>query len=357
MTPPAGNAGQTFAALPTWQTWWMNGRPRAVVAVGASAGGVEALQKLVASLPPGLPAAVAIVLHVTPTGTSRLPQILSRAGPLPAAHAADGEPACAGRIYVAPPDRHLLVRDGSWSVVRGPRENQMRPAIDPLFRSVAVAFGRNVVAVVLSGMRSDGSAGARAVTARGGTVIVQDPGDAGFPDMPANAIAADHPDGVLPVGEIGPAVTEIVRRLSEEGSVRENEQEEMSLETRYAALDRETVERAEPPGEPSRFSCPACGGVLWSTKQNGGVGYRCRVGHAYSADGLLDDQADTAERALWAAYRALQERADLCRRIADRQNGNRHGATAQRFRRLAREALEQAELIRTVLLEGDGEDG
>src|SRR5262249_49919901 len=157
------------------------------VVVGASAGGVEALTTVAAGLPRDLPAPVAVVLHVSPRSESRLPQILSRAGPLPALHARDGEPLYPGRIYVAPPDHHLLVQDGRCAVVRGPREHHVRPAIDPLFRSAAARFGRRAVGVILSGARADGVAGAAALSRAGGAVIVQDPRDAAFPEMPSKA--------------------------------------------------------------------------------------------------------------------------------------------------------------------------
>jgi len=237
---------------------------RSVLAAGASAGGVEALQALVGGLPAGLPAAVALVLHIPPTSRSRLPEILARAGPLPAAHAEDGEPLVEGRIYVAPPDRHLVLRGRRCVLTRCPRENQARPAIDPLFRSAAIEFGQHAVAVVLSGARADGVAGAAAVSAAGGTVFVQDPAEAVFSSMPAQTIAGDHLDRVLPLAEIAPSVTRMLVHLSLEADVSKNDNDDMSVETRYALLDRETIERAQPPGTPSAFSCPAFGGVLWA---------------------------------------------------------------------------------------------
>jgi two-component system, chemotaxis family, protein-glutamate methylesterase/glutaminase len=330
-------------------------RASRLVVVGASAGGVEALKTFVAGLPPELPAAVGVVLHVSPNGRSRLPEILSRAGRLPTAHALDGEPIRAGRIYVAVPDRHLVARRGRWVVVRGPRENHARPAIDPLFRSAALEYGRSAIAVVLTGSRGDGVVGAAAVSARGGVVIVQDPEEAEFGGMPSSTISGDHPDRIMPLATIAPAVVEALDQLPEEKRMRENADEEMSLETRYSTLDRETIERARPPGEPSAFSCPACGGVLWEVDDGGPLRYRCRVGHAYTPEAVYEDQTDAVEYALWAAFRALHERAELTHRIAHRTRSS--GATSKRFEDLSREALDQANLIRTVLLErNDDED-
>jgi two-component system chemotaxis response regulator CheB len=328
---------------------------RSLVVVGASAGGVEPLKEVLGALPADLPAAVAVVLHVPATG-SRLPAILNRNGGMPAAHATNGETILAGRIYVAPPDNHLLVRDSRWVVVRGPRENGVRPAVDPLFRSAALAFGQRAIAVVLSGARDDGVAGADAVSSRGGCVIVQDPSEAEFPGMPASTIHRDHPDRVMPVGEIAGAVAAAVRELSEEAAVSDNGRDEMSIETSYAQLDEETIERSEPPGSPSAFSCPACGGVLWEV-EDGVHRFRCRVGHAYSAEGVLDEESEEIDKALWAAFRALHERADLSTRSARRSRRNGSGKVAERLDATAREALDQAELIRRILLERDASRG
>jgi two-component system chemotaxis response regulator CheB len=190
----------------------MTGRADALVVIGASAGGVRSLKTVVGDLPPELPAAVVIVLHLSPNHESLLPSILARVGPLPVSTAETGDAIAAGHVYVAPPDCHVLVEDGRLSVVRGPKEHMVRPAIDPLFRSAASSYGPRTIAVVLSGSRDDGAAGARAVSDAGGRVIVQDPDEADFPSMPMAAIARDNPDHVVIAGRIAPLVTAMLTR-------------------------------------------------------------------------------------------------------------------------------------------------
>jgi two-component system chemotaxis response regulator CheB len=326
----------------------MSDRAPSVVVVGASAGGVEALTTLAAGLPEDLDAAVCIVLHLPAGAESRLAEIISRAGPLPAVQATGGEPLTGGRIYVAPPDRHLVLRDGLVLVERGPHENFVRPSIDVLFRSAALAFGPRTVAVVLSGTRDDGVAGASAVGARGGCVFVQDPDDSLFAALPMHTVVDDHPDRVLPLSELAPAIAAAVHRLSEEADVRENGGEAMSRESAYATLDKNALEH-EAPGEPSPYSCPSCGGVLREVNGDELIRFRCRVGHAFTAEGVLDGQESAVETALWIALRALQERAQLGDRLAERVGSAGAERSRQRFEAIAEEARAQAETIRRVL--------
>jgi two-component system chemotaxis response regulator CheB len=320
-----------------------------VVVVGASAGGVEALTTLAGGLPEDLDAAVCVVLHLPANADSRLAEIVSRAGPLPAVQAGGGEQLMRGQIYVAPPDRHLMVRDRHALVVRGPHENGLRPSIDVLFRSAAVSYGNRAVAVVLSGARDDGVSGASAVGTRGGCVFVQEPADSLFATLPAQTVSRDHPDRVLPAGQLAQAVRAAVQRLSEEAEVSENGDEEMRLETEYATLAADALERDTPAGRSSVYACPACGGVLWELDDGEAPRYRCRVGHAYSAEGALDAQGESVETALWTALRALKERAQLSERLANRVGAAGAKQSQARFEELAREARAQADVIRRVL--------
>ncbi len=183
-----------------------------IVGIGASSCGIESLQAVVAGLPRDLAASLFVVLHVPADGESSLPRILGYAGPLPATHAQDGERIQQGHIYIAPPDFHLLLRNGYLRIVRGPKENRHRPAVDPLFRTAARAYGTRVVGIVLSGMLDDGAAGLFAVKQRGGVAIVQDPADALFSDMPRSSMEVVDVDYCLKKDEIAP----LLIRLSQE---------------------------------------------------------------------------------------------------------------------------------------------
>jgi two-component system chemotaxis response regulator CheB len=322
-----------------------------IVVIGASSGGIDALSNVVAGLPRDLPAALFVVQHVPSQSRSWLPEILSRAGPLPASHAKDNEPILPGRIYVAPPDCHLLLGQGRIQIVRGPRENNHRPAIDPLFRSAARVYGPRTIGIVLSGNLDDGTAGLIAIKKAGGIAIVQDPKDALFPDMPRNALAAATVDHCLSKNEIAKTIITLTSRssLQEQGVVMPDE---VKKETEIVGMSAEAIEDDDKPGTPSVFGCPDCGGVLWELQDDEWLRFRCRVGHAYSAEGLLASQGEDLEQALWSAYRVLQENAALARRLAERARKNNQELVVDRFETKCRHAEEQANLIRELLMIG-----
>lgn len=260
---------------------------REVVAVGASAGGVEALRVLAAGLPADLPASLLVVLHVPRTAPSALPRILNRSGPLPASIAADGELLKPGRIYVAPADRHLLLLEDRIRLSRGPAENGHRPAVDPMFRSVARSTGSRCLAVVLSGARDDGAFGAAIVAAQGGAVLVQEPADALYPSMPRAAIARVPTALTAPAAELGPMIAELVAE--------------------------------EVPHHPSRAAQP------------------------WPVAGLMTEQT---EGALWMALRALEDKSALSRRMA---GGRTIHSYRDRFEQVAADADQAGDLIRSLI--------
>jgi two-component system, chemotaxis family, protein-glutamate methylesterase/glutaminase len=317
-------------------------QPTHVVGIGASAGGVDALIELVGRIPLGLDAAFCIVLHVPATGRSVLAAILARRTELPVEVAQDGEALRAGRVYVAPPDRHLTVDDGRVLLTRGPKENGVRPAVDPMLRSLAAAYGERAVAVVLSGALGDGRSGALAVSQAGGAVIVQDPEEATVPSMPGSALAAvGDTAAILPAAGIGPALADLATGVP------------MREDTAMHA-PRDPSEHADrPAGPPSAFTCPECSGPLWETEHGGVLRFRCRVGHGFTEDALVGEQGTAVEAALWIALESLEERAEFLRRIADRHADDRPRMRA-RYEGAASDALERAELIRTALGIGGG---
>lgn len=318
---------------------------RDIVVIGASAGGVEALGSLVGQLPEDLRAAVFVVLHIPASGTSVLPSILQRRGRLPAAHAVNGEDIEHGRIYVAPPDNHLLLQSDEIRVVRGPHENGYRPAIDPLFRSAARSFGPRVTGVVLSGVLDDGTAGLAMIKQAGGRTLVQDPAEALYPMMPSNAIEFVAPDQVLRAKELADAITELTQEVVP--AMAHNSDDPM-LDEAFLKIDRGSSENPQP-GEPSGYTCPACGGALWEADEGGIARFRCRTGHGFSPETLLSEQSHVVEAGLWSALRALEERAAMSRRMAARFRARGRRLTAERFERQANAAVEQAVAVRNAL--------
>lgn len=322
--------------------------PDRVVAIGASAGGVEAVSKLVAALPARFPAAVLITVHVSASTPSVLPAILARAGRLPAAAVTDGEPLVAGHIYVAPPDRHLLVRDGRVWSDRSPREHHSRPAVDPMFRSVAAEYRERGIGVVLTGALDDGTAGLIAIKAAGGIAVVQEPGSAMHRGMPASAAAHVDVDAVLPLEGIVPYLVSVVMPPQPDGP---HEGATMREVPDAAQIQDPRAPHPHPPAGavPSAYSCPDCGGVLGEVDDNEFARYRCRIGHAFTTETLQQTQADGVEQALSTALRALEERTALSRRMADGARERGHHHTAARFDEAAAAAERSARIVDEIL--------
>ena len=283
-----------------------------MVVVGGSAGSFGPLRELAGALPAGLAGSVAVTVHVGEHARSRLPWLLSRSGPLPAAHAREGERLAPGRVHVAPPGRHLLVPGGVVELSGGPRVNRARPAVDVMFASAARWFGDRVVAVVLSGLLDDGAVGAALVAQAGGLVIAQEPGEAAQPSMPRAALAAAGAIAV-PGKKLGEVVTGM---LGESGLVTWPRPErpqatEVSMEE---GSDLQFLSGGET--RLTRLACPECGGALAEAVLPQITYYRCHVGHQFGPQSLAAAQAESAEAKLWAAVAALEETAALSRHLA-----------------------------------------
>jgi two-component system, chemotaxis family, protein-glutamate methylesterase/glutaminase len=327
-------------------------RPRAreIVVIGASAGGVEALKRVIGSLPSDLEAAVFVVLHVSSIGTSVLPEILGRVTDLRVEHAQEGDDLERGRVYVAPPDRHLLLESGRVRVVGGPKQNGHRPAIDPLFRSAARAYGVRVVGVVLSGTLDDGSTGLLAIKRAGGVSIVQDPGDALFRTMPERAIEIVGPHHVLPAEQIAGVIAESIETTPAypQRHARDHADDPDTLE---GNLDRDVR------GTISAFSCPECSGSLWEITEGEIVRYRCRVGHAYTEEALAAGQGAAVESSLWSALRALEERIELTRRLVRRLERAGNVRFSARIESRIEADVSHADALRRVLYDHEAVSG
>jgi two-component system, chemotaxis family, protein-glutamate methylesterase/glutaminase len=298
-----------------------------IVVVGTSLGGVTALQALAAGLPADFPGSVFVVIHLNPRASTSIDQLMARAGRLPARLATNMEPILPGQILIAPPDHHLMLGEGYVRVIRGPHENGHRPAVDPLFRTAARVYGPRVVGVVLTGALDCGTAGLAEIKHAGGIAVVQDPDQAECPGMPSNALRGVKVDYVRSLEHLPALLVELARTPAE-------------------AV-------ADPPREngvvDNHLSCPACHGALNRAIIGAVEHYRCRVGHAYSLDGLVAAQGDAVEHAMWALVRSLEESADLSHRAAQRsqRRGDEVGAAAYQER--AASAITRARAIRGFL--------
>jgi two-component system chemotaxis response regulator CheB len=320
--------------------------PHAVV-IGASAGGVSALLEVAAALPADFPALLGVVLHVG-SQQSILPELMSARGPLHAVHPQDGDPLKPGRIYVAPPDQHMLFTPQGVRLTRGPRENHARPAVDPLFRSVALHWRERAIGVVLTGELDDGTAGLAAIKDCGGAAIVQDPATATEPSMPASALANVAVDECLALQAIVPALRERVK----EAVAASHPVPQHLLHEQAVFEGSKPMDNLSAVATPSTFTCPDCGGSLWELRQSRPLRYRCHTGHAFTSGSLQDQQAKVAEQAMWSSVRSLQEREALLRRLAGVSRAVGDAPQAQAGLREADRVREQIRCL-VELIEGE----
>jgi two-component system chemotaxis response regulator CheB len=278
---------------------------------------MPALTTLVAQLPASLPAAVLVVQHLAPdsTGEPLVTRLASHTA-LTCKLARTGEHLKAGHLYLAPPDRHLLVKEDHLFVTKGPRENNYRPAADALFRSAAVAYGPNVVGVVLTGMLHDGTAGLEFVKRCGGTAVVQDPTDAEFPSMPQSALRAVDIDYVVPLAQMGQLLVNLVEPARAVPHDHHNIPPDLQLEAAIAERVVGTVEEVDKLGHQVPLTCPDCGGNLWQIDHGNLLRFRCHTGHAFTADALAESSQHALEETLWVALRMMEERKNLLSSMA-----------------------------------------
>jgi len=315
---------------------------RDIIVIGASSGGVHALREILANLPADLGAAVFIVQHQSPV-SGLLCRVLDSATKLPVI-AVDGQQKVhPGRVYVATPDVHMVVAEDDVLATRGARENRARPSINVLFRTAAADYGSRVIGVLLTGLLDDGVAGLEAIKRCGGLVIVQDPDDAEFAQLPQHALDAVAADHVLPLVEIAKHLQQLVGQPAPSVAV----PDDIAIEARLVDPRRSSAHDLNRIGEKVAFACPECGGPMWRMNHGNATHFRCHTGHALSARTLLDSQAEEIEQSLWVAVRALTERAGTLEKLADRARGL---ASADGFRERAAEATGHAEQARQFLL-------
>lgn len=325
------------------------GNAQRIIVVGASAGGFEAIKKFVAGLPADFGASIFIVWHMSPNIHGILPQALNRVNTIVATHGHNLEEIKPNRIYVAPPDHHLLVEEGRMLVTRGPKENRFRPAVDPLFRSAAYAYGARVIGVILSGALGDGTAGLWTVKHYGGTTIVQDPLDAEVPSMPESAIREVSIDHCVGIAELPDLLVRLSTDPTTEKAV-DMKDEQTKKEIEVAAEEPALEKNIMAFGELSPYACPECHGVLSRLQNDNIIRYRCHTGHAYSADALMASIMEKIEDSLYGAIRGMDESIMLLNYMGDHFAEGNHPKLAALYFKKANDAMERSKLVRKAAL-------
>lgn len=322
---------------------------RDIIVIGASFGGSEAIPYICKNLPADLNAAVLIVWHLGEGSMGVLPNIILKESKLPAANARDGEALRTGKIYIAPPNRHLIIEEGIIKTPAGPKENRFRPAIDPLFRSAALYGGKRVIGVILTGLLNDGTSGLWTIKDKGGMAIVQNPDDAVCSGMPLSAIKNVEVDYVVDISEI-PQL--LVKLSNEEVNSAAASGSEKVLITELELVKDELKDDRDMNiiGEISQFTCPECHGSLWKMREGNILRFRCRTGHAYTAEALLLDLEDTVEDYLWNALRGVEESSSLMRNIGDDLKKRNNLNSAEEYFAKAKEAEDKVKILRQALM-------
>lgn len=323
---------------------------RDIIVIGASAGGVNALIDFVKSLPQNLDASIFVVLHLHPSTPSNLPAILTNFGPFTAIHPEDGERIKTQRIYIAPPDHHLLVEHDRVLVRKGPKENRFRPSIDVLFRSAAYNYGARVVGIVLSGMLNDGTSGMWSIKHMGGLCIIQDPAEALYESMPVNVLKEVDVDYSIPVTEMGPLLKELLNEnVPKMNDITPQGMELMKMEVVIAANDNAFELGILHQGELTAFTCPECHGALISLKEGTTVRFRCHTGHAFSASTLLAGITESVEEQVWSAMRTYEEAVMLLDEIAQRFRTAGNESAAKEFSKKAEESRKRSKILHQIV--------
>ena len=319
---------------------------RDVLAIGTSAGGVAALTFLAKRFPRDFPAAVLVTIHLPSHVRSPLDDLLSASGPLPAQFARDGDLVRKARIYIAPPNRHLLLDGEHVSLGEGPRENNARPSIDPMLRSTALCCGGRAIGVVLTGTLGDGASGLWAIRHGGGIAVVQDPKDAAFSEMPLTALNRAKPDHVVSLDEMPALLERLVRQPAGEARPLPRS---IGYEVEMARTGRGDMDAMDTIGRRSVLACPDCGGVMWEIDEEDLLRYRCHVGHTYTAEVMSLALDESLRRALASGLRALEERVALARKLHRQAVDGGHRLLAENWADKARDFEREMDVIRSSI--------
>jgi two-component system chemotaxis response regulator CheB len=319
-----------------------------VIVIGSSAGGIKAVNQLISKLPPNLPVAIFIVIHLSKNSQAG---VLLRQFQQNSAYecliAADGQPITAGKIYLAPADRHLFIKPGIVRLTNGPHENRWRPSIDVLFRSAAAAYDSKVIGIILSGLLNDGTSGMSAIKRSGGTCIVQEPGEAEFDDMPKNVLSNVKVDYRVLVDDMGYVIDEL---LSQPEKDLLPIPEDVKIEAEITERMISNIDEMQKIGDHSNYTCPDCGGGLWTIKNEKPARYRCHTGHVYSESALAEKQNEALEESLWVSVRMLEEKRNLLLTIAGRENDHYNVQTATAYQQRAEELTVHIERLKALMV-------
>lgn len=320
---------------------------RDLIAIGGSSGSTAPLKALLGALDPNIQAAVLIVIHIPTRSAGLLATVAAASTRLPVFAAEDGMKVVPGNVYLGVPDHHLLVVDGHIRLGRGPRENMSRPSIDPLFRSVAVAYGPRVIGVVLSGLLNDGASGLEAIKRCGGVALVQDPDEAIANEMPLAALRATGTDLLVPSIRLGDVLSELAREPAGPGLPVPSD---LRLEVDIAAGERVDSEILRNIADPAPLTCPHCSGVLSSVRTGKTLRYRCQVGHTMTAEVLAKEQENAIDEAMRVALRIIEERAELVQQMADDAARAGRRSVAEMYRERASEYRQYSDTLRRAVL-------
>jgi two-component system, chemotaxis family, protein-glutamate methylesterase/glutaminase len=308
--------------------------PKFVVVVGASAGGIRAMEELLLQITPDVDAAFFLVLHLSRKGVGKyLFQRLQEASTLPCRVAEDGEPIKKGVIYIAPPDEHMLVTRTKVVVGKGAPENRWRPSINNLFRSAAATFNSRTIGIILTGMLDDGASGMASIKRAGGIAIVQDPNEADHPDMPLSVLDNVEVDYTASLAQMGELLQEIIQNT-------EPEEVEVPYDIKMeTAIDQRVSTRIEDISQLEKIdvSCPDCGGGLYITQKEHPTHYRCHVGHSFTDRELLIRLSEVMESTFWTSLRMMEERRALLLKLAKKDKDRGYESTANRHLERAKE--------------------